>query len=105
MTPADLGRPLKLDRKDISALETGRRGPPDEALLLKIRDVLDLTPEEYQSPLHAARHSARTVRIPEEASPIGVKLVHELVGSLGRLRPSQLVTISQFIKREAGMKP
>lgn len=105
ITATALGRPLKLTRREISALETGRRGPPEEPILLEIREALDLTPGEYQALQQAALHSARTVRIPKDVSPNGVRLVHELVGSLGRLRPSQLVTISQFIKREAGMKP
>lgn len=101
ITPAELGGPLKLDRKVISALETGRLGPPAEAVLLKIRDVLHLTPKEYQALLDAARHSARTVRIPREASPGKFRLVHELMRSLGDLNPSQVEEIRKVIQRRS----
>lgn len=101
ITPAELGRPLKLDRKDISALETGRLGPPDEAVLLKIRDVLHLTSTEYQALLDAARHSTRTVRIPRQTSPGKFRLVHELMHSLDDLNPSQVDEIRRVIHRRS----
>lgn len=74
---------LGISERILSALETGRRGPPNEEDLLKIKKILRLTEEEFSSLVESARCSSSHVRIPIKARPLEYRLMHRLAAAIG----------------------
>lgn len=101
LSQQEMGRRLQLDSKVISALETGRRCPPDTELIKKIVAQLNLTEAESTQLLDDAKHSSYIVRIPREISPHEMRLVHRLITTLGNLRPEQISAIQRAIEEGA----
>lgn len=98
LTQHEMGRRLQLDSKAVSALETGRRRPPDIQLLEKIIEQLKLSESEASQLLNAAQHSSYVVRIPREISPKNLRLIHQFVTTLDGLRPDQISVIQKVIE-------
>ncbi len=84
---------LEVSEKVLSAIETGRRRPPNESQLEKIKRTLQLNEEEFRSLLEAARYSVARPRIPIRAKPVEYRLVHCLIEAVGDLSDQQIATI------------
>lgn len=93
---------LELSEKILSAIETGRRRPPNESQLSKIKKILRLNEEESRSLAEAARYSETRVRIPMRAKPMEYRLVHRLVEAVGGLSEQQVATIHTVLDSHGG---
>lgn len=85
--------------KVLSAIETGRRCPPDGAQLNEIKKILRLNEDEFRSLTEAARYSTTRVRIPVSAKPPEYRLVHRLVESIGDLSDQQIAIINDTLDK------
>lgn len=71
-------RSLRINAKVLSEIETGRRRLPTE-LEEKIVAALGLSPAEASRLREAGRKSSYVLRLPENASPLAVRLMHEFL--------------------------
>lgn len=99
MSQHELATVLGLDSKQVSAIETGRRRPPADEALLKIRSALALSDAEFAELCEASSFSTYIVRIPHDVSPKNLRLIHEIIGSIGRLRSEELFEVRQGIQK------
>jgi len=86
-----------LSVKALSALESGRRLPPNEATLRKLSRTLELSDRDLGELVQAATYSNYTVRIPDAASPDEMRLVHRLVRAVGRLTRSEIRRMASLL--------
>lgn len=87
----------KFSTRAISAIETGRRQVRTDAELQALIRGLGLNLSEAQQLGEAVRASSRRIHIPSHASPRELRLVHQLVGSLGQLQDQQIAQISDAL--------
>lgn len=94
----ELAQLLGVDASYLSALESGRKGPPAPALLERLREKLALSEDEQRELQTTARHSQKRYLVPTQANPCEHELVWAVMNSLGRLRPAQITAIAQILK-------
>ena len=94
----ELASLVAVDASYLSALESGRKGPPNSALIERFRRELNLTDDEYRNLLTAARYSQRRYEVPSEADPREHELIWTIMNLVGRLRPAQITAISEILK-------
>lgn len=99
MSQHGLAAVLGFDSKQISAIETGRRRPPADEALLKVKAALVLNEAEFAELREASQFSKYVVRIPRDVSPKNLRLIHEIMISIGRLRSEELFEVRQGIQK------
>ena len=102
--PKELAAELGVSDKKISAIEIGRRRPPDEKDLARICKYLSLTEAESAALYEAAQLSHPHVRIPDNATPREYRLVHHFVRALGHLSDNQINVIHKTLNQRAGLR-
>ncbi|MDB5335951.1 MAG: DNA-binding protein [Planctomycetaceae bacterium] len=88
---------LGIDQSYLSGLESGRKGAPPPAVVLRLRDALSLNERDAIGLQHAAEQSRRKLEIPIAAAPSEYALVHFMFGKLGHLRPGQVRAIQEIL--------
>lgn len=91
---------LGITNRVLSAVETGRRSPPDDKTMARIKSTLELSDDEFVKLKEAADNSAFVVRIPRDYSPERVALVHQFVSSLSRLRRDKIAIIRRALEND-----
>ena len=83
------------------ALENGRRNPPGEKIMGRIAEVLELSADEHNALILAAKKSVRKREIPRSAREEEFELVDELFGKLGKLTPEQIEMMRLTLRMNA----
>jgi len=89
---------IGVDPSYLSAMVSGRKGPPSRSLVHKIQEHLALTEKEYESLNEAVKYSQRLYRMPPEANPQEYELVWKIFDSVGKLKPAQISAITEVLK-------
>lgn len=94
------GIPLKvlavrigISQKNLSALESGARRPPEDNKIADICTSLTLSADERHALLEAARFSSPLIRLPGNANPQEYRLVHRVIASLRQLSAREITAI------------
>ncbi|GAB1260339.1 helix-turn-helix domain-containing protein [Aurantivibrio plasticivorans] len=82
----------------ISAIETGRKGPPSTLVIKKIVASLNLTACEVGRLTSAIESSVKVVRLPDDMSLEEYKFVWELRKRLGSLHDDELKIMSSALR-------
>ncbi len=95
-----------ISQKSLSAIETGRRHPPDQGLVEKISQALELGATEIHRLRESVNHSSPAIRIPYGATPRAYRLVHRLINRLDRLSARDMESIQAILEsRKTGPEP
>lgn len=92
---------LGVSQKSLSAIETGRRQPPDLPLVDSMCQVLGLSASDAALLRDAISDSSLAVRIPYGATPLGYRLAHRLMRHLNRLSIQQIEEIQAILDGRA----
>lgn len=101
---ADLADKLGYEQSYISALEIGTKGPPAEAFVEKLIDVLELDKTWQQRLWDSVEASQRKIIVPTEAPEAVYRLCNELRLQLDRLHPAQIELIRIALQLPKSMK-
>lgn len=93
LSQLDLARLLNADAKLISAVETGRRCPPEGNELERLFCALGLRADEQHQLTNAGRQSSFVIRVPRDTPPDDLEFIHTLVSSLRGLGADQRLAI------------
>lgn len=97
---------LGVSQKSLSAIETGRRHPPDLLLTERICQALNLSTLDATRLRDAINDSSPAVRIPYGATPLAYRLAHQLMRRLNRLSLRQIEEIQAVLDdRASGVRP
>ncbi len=95
-----------ISQKSLSAIETGRRHPPDQGLVEEISQALELSAAETHRLQESVNHSSPVIRISYGATPRAYRLVHRLVSRLDRLSVQDIEAIQVILENgKAGLGP
>lgn len=89
---------ISSDSKIISAIETGRRLPPEGDDFERLCAALNLSEDERRKLGQAAQESSYIIRISREETPRNIQFIHRVVKSLGDLGPEQVSMIEDLIQ-------
>ena len=89
---------LKVDASYLSGLESGRKGPPSQALVRRLQVALCLDDEETIKLEQAAAASRRKYEIPIDAQLEEYQLMSLLINQIGQLKPAQINAIIEILK-------
>jgi transcriptional regulator with XRE-family HTH domain len=91
MPQGAVAKRLGIDQSSLSALENGRRAPPrGPEFIERLRDVLDLTPDEIQELQGSLEASALLPKTCHSATPQQVELGVAVLRTLTSLKPYQI---------------
>lgn len=93
-----LSASVGVSQKSLSAIETGRRSPPDEGMVKKIGLALDLSTSELLKLQESADQSSPALRIPYGTTPRAYRLAHRLVMGLNRLSTRDMDAIQAILE-------
>lgn len=82
----------------ISAMEGGKKGPPSKAVLQKLIETLELSPEEAQSLESSVGPSERVFRVPDNVCLEEYEFLWELRQRLGSLSGEELALMSHVLR-------
>ena len=82
----------------ISAMEGGKKGPPSNAVIHKLIDALELSPEEAHSLKSSIGPSERVFRVPESVSLEEYAFLWELRQRLGSLSGEELAIMTNALR-------
>lgn len=82
----------------MSAMESGKKGPPSKAVLQKIIESLSLSPEEIQTLRSTIGPSERVFRIPDNVSLEEYTFLWELRQRLGALSGEELAIMINALR-------
>tara|TARA_R110000850_G_scaffold44842_1_gene113664 strand:- start:69 stop:443 length:375 start_codon:yes stop_codon:yes gene_type:complete len=82
----------------VSALESGKKGPPSKLVLHNLIDVLNLSVEERQVLEASIGPSERIIRLPDAVSLEEYDFLWELRKRLGSLSHEELVIMTSALK-------
>ncbi len=95
----ELAYRLGLDPSHLSAMASGRKGPPvGDLFLQKAQEGLALTDEESARLKAAIRNSKKWHQMPANANPGEHELITKIFDSVGKLKPAQINIISEILK-------
>ena len=94
---SDLAEMIGVNPSYISSIESGRKGPPSKALLLKIIEALSLSSEEVTNLYLSVEQSQRVIRLPENTSAEECRVLSSFVNRLGSLSREELTIIGNLL--------
>ena len=94
----ELAYQLGVDPSYLSALASGRKGKPSDALVQKMQQILELNEDERRALLEAVKSSQLKYRVPEKATPQEHELMRKMFEALGKLKPAQIEIIDAALK-------
>jgi len=94
----ELAYRLGVDPSHLSAMASGRKGPPGALFLQRAQENLALTEEESARLKAAIRFSKKWHQMPANANPGEHELVTKIFDSIGKLKPVQINLISEILK-------
>ncbi|WP_423837712.1 helix-turn-helix domain-containing protein [Thalassolituus oleivorans] len=87
----------------LSSIENGRKSPPKLETLDRLCHSLQLSDDEAEFLLDAARSSRKTIRIPNDMSLAEYRFVSDLTHRLGSLTNEELDAMQNILKFGNGM--
>lgn len=98
MQQTELANLLGIDPSYISALERGKKGPPSENILQKIKTLLSLSDIESKELDLAVAQSERVIRLPNNTSLAEYALISTLRRRIGSLSDAEVNAIACILQ-------
>ncbi|MEX3669391.1 helix-turn-helix domain-containing protein [Paraburkholderia phenoliruptrix] len=102
LSQAELAQKLGYEQAYVSALELGTK-PPSAEFLTRLRDHLSLADADRQEMQRELQDSPRRFVIPADLPTDEYRLYAELQRKIGRLLPTQIVTLRAIVRMDEEM--
>lgn len=96
----DVADKLKVSSAYLSALEHGKKGVPNEAVVSKLETSLELNPEQKKELMQAVRDSANSLSISHKSTPLAFETANAFARKLPSLSEKQLKSIRGILDKE-----
>ena len=93
-----LAQQLNVDPSYLSALTSGRKGVPSDAILRRLEEALDLTDVERQTLQESVKISKRKYRVPHKAHPDFYAVAWQMFHVAENLSPAKLNVIKGVLE-------
>lgn len=92
-----LAKAMGYEQGFVSAMEIGRKGPPNEEFVAKLIQALRLDEHEKAALRQAVEESQRRYVLPGDVSSDVYRMVHKLWREIENLHPAQVRMISEIL--------
>ena len=92
-----LARMMGYEQGFISAMEIGRKGPPNDEFVTRLIRALRLEEREQAALMQAVAESQRRYVLPDDAATDVYRMVHKLWKEIDSLHPAQIRMINEIL--------